>query len=75
MHSNMCATIPGLTFCDYIKLALGSFWSSLVVSSEREQSMTYPLSWLFSKMLEETGYMHIQMTKPDTVGMYTEIIL
>jgi len=29
----------------------------------------YPLSKFFSNTIEETGYMHLQTTKPDTVGV------
>jgi pimeloyl-ACP methyl ester carboxylesterase len=70
MHSNMCTvSITSMTLCDYVRLALGSYWPSLIVSSEQEKSDVYPLSKTFSASLEETGYMHIQMTKPDTVGV------
>lgn len=69
MHSNMCA-ITTLTLSDYVRLALGTYWPSLIVSSEAEKSRTYPLSKMFFDFLEESGYMHLQMTKPDTVGVF-----
>jgi len=69
MHSNMCSTITMLTLNDYIRLALGTYWPSLIVSSESEKSRTYPLSKIFYGFLEESGYMHLQMTKPDTAGV------
>ncbi|XP_013138406.1 PREDICTED: juvenile hormone epoxide hydrolase-like [Papilio polytes] len=50
------------------KTILGSFFPSLVVESHLASRM-YPLSSLFSYLLEETGYAHIQGTKPDTVGV------
>lgn len=69
MHSNMCSSSSFLNLFDYIQLALGMYWPSLVVSSETELSNTYPLSELLFTFLEEFGYMHLQMTKPDSVGM------
>lgn len=70
MHSNMCATTTSLTLNDYVRLALGTYWPSLIVSSETEKSRTYPLSKMFFGFLEESGYMHLQMTKPDTAGVF-----
>lgn len=63
-HCNMCfVNNPG----SFLKLFLGSFWPSLLVNSKNVHRM-YPLSKIFAKLIEETGYMHIQATKPDTVG-------
>uniref|UniRef100_A0A2S2Q119 Epoxide hydrolase n=1 Tax=Sipha flava TaxID=143950 RepID=A0A2S2Q119_9HEMI len=69
MHSNFCSVTSFLTLGDYTRLILGAYWPSLAVSSEIEKSRTYPLSELLMSFLEETGYMHLQMTKPDTVGV------
>ncbi|XP_060807877.1 juvenile hormone epoxide hydrolase [Amyelois transitella] len=49
------------------RLILGSFMPSLVVEPSLADRM-YPLSKIFSFMLEESGYLHLQATKPDTVG-------
>ncbi|XP_052751010.1 juvenile hormone epoxide hydrolase-like isoform X3 [Galleria mellonella] len=46
---------------------LGSIWPSLIVEKELE-SRLYPLSQHFQRHLEESGYIHIQATKPDTIG-------
>jgi len=35
-----------------------------------EISKSYPIPSLMAKLAEETGYMHLQATKPDTVGKY-----
>lgn len=70
MHSNMCSSMESLGLCDLARLALGTYWPSLIVSTEREKSIAYPLSDLFSWLLEESGYMHLQSTKPDTVGAF-----
>lgn len=74
MHSNMCSTIQALDLCYLTRLALGTFWPSLVVSNEREKSITYPLADLFAWLLEESGYMHLQMTKPDTIGTLSVVL-
>jgi juvenile hormone epoxide hydrolase len=50
-------------------LILGSLWPSLIVEPELERRM-YPLSDHMSRYLEESGYMHIQASKPDTIGKY-----
>ncbi|XP_058807867.1 juvenile hormone epoxide hydrolase 1-like [Phymastichus coffea] len=63
-HGNMC-------FIDSTKghllALLGAYIPSLVVDNEHHSKM-YPLSHHFSYLIEESGYMHIQATKPDTVG-------
>lgn len=45
----------------------GTVFPWLVVDNEHHSKM-YPLSYHMSRLLEETGYMHIQSSKPDTVG-------
>ncbi|OWR50536.1 juvenile hormone epoxide hydrolase precursor [Danaus plexippus plexippus] len=65
LHTNMPFLMsPALTFFS----VLGSIYPPLVVGSKTRDRM-YPLSKVYSNLLEETGYMHIQSTKPDTVGV------
>lgn len=64
IHLNMCGSMTPATM---LKMILGSFWPSLLVDAEHEHKM-YPLGKVFSFLLEESGYMHLQATKPDTVG-------
>lgn len=45
----------------------GSLWPSLMVEPKLESRM-YPWSNHVSRIIEESGYFHIQATKPDTVG-------
>lgn len=52
-----------------LKTILGAFIPSLVVDRDLADRM-YPLSSFFAYMMEESGYMHIQSTKPDTVGKF-----
>ncbi|EFA00566.1 Juvenile hormone epoxide hydrolase 1-like Protein [Tribolium castaneum] len=65
VHSNMCFVNTPLS---NLKLLLGSIYPPLIVSKEME-SKIYPLSAFYSNILLEMGYMHLQATKPDTVGV------
>ncbi|KAJ8925184.1 hypothetical protein NQ315_001369 [Exocentrus adspersus] len=65
MHSNMCQVMSPLS---NLKTFIGAFFPSLVVSKEHRHKM-YPLKEKFMFKLLETGYMHLQATKPDTVGV------
>ncbi|KAK9732158.1 hypothetical protein QE152_g13048 [Popillia japonica] len=66
-HSNGCVVLNDIPIVNF-KLLLGSVFPSLVVSKEHESKM-YPLSNVFEFMMRESGYFHIQATKPDTVGV------
>lgn len=66
MHSNMCVAMSPLI---QLKTIIGSYYPSLVVSKESEHKM-YPLSEKYGNTLLETGYLHIQSTKPDTIGEF-----
>jgi len=68
VHSNMCfANSPMAN----LKLILGSFAPSLVIPDEfsKYRESVYPLSNFMYTMLLEMGYMHLQATKPDTIGV------
>ncbi|XP_072946312.1 juvenile hormone epoxide hydrolase-like [Epargyreus clarus] len=47
---------------------LGALWPSLIVEPELQGRM-YPLSNHFMYLVEESGYAHLQATKPDTIGI------
>ncbi|XP_072946438.1 juvenile hormone epoxide hydrolase-like [Epargyreus clarus] len=64
-HSNMASARTSST---NLWTFIGAYFPSLVVESKLASRM-YPLSAFFSFLLEETGYFHIQATKPDTVGV------
>lgn len=66
MHSNMCFVNTPLS---NIKLALGSYYPSLIIEEEH-QHLVYPRMEKIGNLFLETGYLHIQATKPDTVGKY-----
>ncbi|KAJ8925185.1 hypothetical protein NQ315_001370 [Exocentrus adspersus] len=65
VHSNMCFVNTPLANWKWI---LGSLYPPLIVSKELEPQV-YPLSEKLSFMMLEFGYMHLQATKPDTVGV------
>uniref|UniRef100_A0A6P4FV67 Epoxide hydrolase n=1 Tax=Drosophila rhopaloa TaxID=1041015 RepID=A0A6P4FV67_DRORH len=63
-HSNMCGNNSPL---GQIKLVLASFFPSWFVDSQHA-SFYKGLGHMFSTILEEMGYAHIQASKPDTIG-------
>ncbi|XP_044270184.1 juvenile hormone epoxide hydrolase 2-like [Tribolium madens] len=65
LHSNMCFIN---TLMSNIKLFLFSFYPTLIVKQEHVHKV-YPMSSKFAQRLLESGYMHLQATKPDTVGV------
>jgi len=65
LHSNMCLIN---TLTSFLKVLLGSLYPSLIIEKKYEHQM-YPLSEKYAGLLEESGYFHIQATKPDTVGV------
>lgn len=64
VHLNMCSIMTPLS---YPKMFLAALKPSLFVD-EQYVDYYFPLGSKFSSIIEETGYMHIQATKPDTIG-------
>jgi hypothetical protein len=52
---------------------LGKFWPTLLMSAEEAKFM-YPIGEKLKMLMTESGYMHIQATKPDTVGNIAKTI-
>lgn len=46
---------------------VGAYFPQLVVDAEHKHQM-YPIKYHFARLLEELGYLHLQATKPDTIG-------
>ncbi|KAH0951508.1 hypothetical protein HN011_003406 [Eciton burchellii] len=65
VHTNMC-TVSSNTPLMFWTL-LGIIFPSFVVDKEHYSKM-YPFKYHMHRLLEETGYMHLQATKPDTAG-------
>ncbi|CAG2104904.1 unnamed protein product, partial [Medioppia subpectinata] len=69
VHYTMGTSILSLRGKALGKYIVGAFVPSLVLDDpEREAPLVYPFWKHFSFLMRESGYMHIQATKPDTVG-------
>lgn len=66
VHSNMCIIMSASST---IWRIIGSFFPFLVVDSKYADRM-YPLGYHTSRLIEESGYMHIQSSKPDSIGTW-----
>uniref|UniRef100_A0A1A9WPA7 Epoxide hydrolase n=1 Tax=Glossina brevipalpis TaxID=37001 RepID=A0A1A9WPA7_9MUSC len=64
-HSNMCGSMGPMTI---LKMITAHFMPSLFYD-EQYKKFFKPLPELFSHLMAETGYLHIQATKPDTIGV------
>ena len=65
LHLNMIAVD---TISANLKLFVASLVPSLVLE-KKDYGKVVPLMDKLGDLLKETGYMHIQATKPDTVGL------
>lgn len=63
-HSNFCMVNTPLAL---LKLMLGIYYPEGIVRPDHIDRM-YPLSRQLSDLVLESGYFHIQATKPDTIG-------
>nr|UPI11570.1 juvenile hormone epoxide hydrolase-like 3 [Mythimna separata] len=65
-HTNM----PSVTINAWVTMytVLGSLWPDFIVEPSLRDRM-YPITTHVKKLMEESGYFHIQATKPDTVGI------
>ncbi|VVC95789.1 unnamed protein product [Leptidea sinapis] len=63
-HSNMLFVSNN---CAKLKILLGAVLPSLVIDSDVAHRI-YPLTSYFAHLVLELGYMHLQATKPDTIG-------
>jgi len=65
VHVNM----PTLGQLGHLKLIIGAFLPSGWVMDQQFEKYWYPLSNFYGDLIHEMGYLHIQATKPDTVGV------
>ncbi|KAJ8948747.1 hypothetical protein NQ318_017916 [Aromia moschata] len=65
MHSNMCQVN---SFFSNLKLYIASFYPTLFMSP-KVADRVYPMTDQFKFLILETGYFHLQATKPDTLGV------
>ena len=59
--------VPPLTAAGLVHQTLAGIFPSLFLKANEIEKLT-PSGDVFIKLLRETGYMHIQATKPDTIG-------
>ncbi|CAH0714809.1 unnamed protein product, partial [Brenthis ino] len=64
-HNNMPALFNPLVT---LMTLVGAIYPPLIVNAE-VQDRLYPMSEVYSNLMQETGYMHLQATKPDTIGV------
>lgn len=65
-HSNICMANTPFT---HLKNFVASFYPTAFVDVKHVE-FHYPQSERFVFMITESGYMHLQCTKPDTIGEY-----
>lgn len=53
----------------FTKTIIAAFFPSYFIEDKTKISWMYPLSDAFTFLLAESGYFHIQATKPDTIGI------
>lgn len=66
-HSNMC-TASFFSMTNIFKKFIASLYPPLFIPDEFAD-FVFPTLEKFSNILEESGYFHLQATKPDTIGM------
>lgn len=73
-HTNYAVSFSPATFATWFMGSINTAMQSLIVESSMADRL-YPLLTILKGTLEEAGYLHIQCTKPDTVGTYSTIYL
>jgi juvenile hormone epoxide hydrolase len=71
LHLNMCGAMSAKA---NLYLMVSSIYPSLFMDKQIEDTL-FPLSDFFSNMVLESGYMHLQATKPDTIGNNSHLIM
>lgn len=57
-----------------LTLFLGRRFAGYLGYTERDMELLFPLKdKIFYSIMRESGYLHIQATKPDTVGEHTGV--
>ncbi|XP_035680094.1 epoxide hydrolase 1-like [Branchiostoma floridae] len=67
LHNNMIISDAGNPV-SLVRTMVGSVFPSVVGVKPEEYDRVYPYGKKIMQLLQETGYMHIQATKPDTIG-------
>ena len=53
----------------YLRMLIASIKPAWFMDQEQADRL-FPLSTWFSRMMRESGYFHLQATKPDTLGLF-----
>ena len=70
VHITMAGFIYPLDLKFISKMVMTELFPSIMLTdAEKESNIDYSLKKRLATMLRETGYMHLQATRPDTVGM------
>lgn len=64
-HSNMCGAMSPIAS---LKGMIASFYPTLFLKEEHVD-FVFPMGPKFLFLIEESGYMHLQSTKPETIGI------
>ncbi|KAJ8721330.1 hypothetical protein PYW07_002105 [Mythimna separata] len=67
-HTNYPRTLGTKALITWATGSISPFFQNMVVDPALADKM-YPLSKIFLGIMEDLGYMHIQATKPDTLGI------
>lgn len=70
-HSNFCVVRSPLAM---LKLVIASLWPTAFID-EKFVPMVFPLGEKFQTLIQESGYFHIQATKPDTIGEFKKFVV
>lgn len=52
-----------------IKTTIAAYFPSYFIEDPKYISWMYPFKREFMFLIQETGYFHLQATKPDTIGI------
>ncbi|XP_065065288.1 epoxide hydrolase 1-like [Rhopilema esculentum] len=67
LHVNMWVHLTNPRY-PVLTHVLGAIAPSLVLPDKKERDRIFPVLGLLLNLLEDTGYAHLQATKPDTIG-------
>lgn len=65
LHSNMCTMLTGKSL---LWAFAGTYFPFMSGVESEHYDKYFPISTVLSNIVEESGYFHLQATKPDTIG-------
>ena len=70
LHSNFLPIMPDSHPMLMVRQVIGTIFSPKLVVDENDAWKAFPVGSHVMEILRESGYFHIQATKPDTVGEF-----